>query len=127
MDLDFAVNSNEIIHTCEGYIGEPAGNFIIEVNQGNSSSFTQYSQYYNPGTTTSSKDNSICNTQATHQFGLQLPASFNGSTIRCRAENDLSISSGDNFVSNVERIDLIPGNFLAMNSLCFSICLNNSI
>ncbi|KAK3095387.1 hypothetical protein FSP39_014096, partial [Pinctada imbricata] len=107
--LHVVENSPNTIHTCTGYLGSPRGSFKIEVNKTDTLNFQEYPSHLHSGEETVT--NMACGVYVEYKFGLSLPSNFNLSTVRCRAENDYSSSSGDLLVSNSEVITLIPDGY----------------
>lgn len=97
---------------CKGNVGNPLGSIFIDVKRANE---VNYSKYEGFQTSSVSTPDTECNTDIKLTFTHVFTEEWNNTKIRCRVENDETISDEDDindYISEEDTIILIKGKLL---------------
>ena len=101
---------------CKGNVGNPLGSISIEVKRANE---VNYSKYEGFQTLPIKTPNAECNTDIELKFSHVFTEEWNNTKIRCRVENDETISDEDeinDYISDEDTLILIKGKILLLLS-----------
>ena len=98
---------------CKGNVGNPLGSISIEVKRANEDEYSKYEGFQTqpPLITTDAE----CNTDIELKFSHNFTEEWNNAKIRCRVENDETISDEDDindYISDEDTLILIKGKIL---------------
>jgi hypothetical protein len=103
IDYRWEVGKNQMIHTCSGDVGNPAGTLSLEIRNGTSGNYTSYT----PSLTEDTPNTENCLNTLELKFSIDFTSTnFQGYYIRCVAENPDTLIPP---ASNAVMITPLPG------------------